>query len=176
MPPSGQGLDVGRIAQVMLDGLVTHWAAAPKATLPPRRMIAPGSARGIAWDGEGLAVSLGGIGVGAAPGQDPGPQRTGNPVAMVLRHAVFVVQLVRCTPESHNGVTPPDAAEVTAAGLSLMRDAGLLSQALTEITSAVRSELGPGGSVVVGAVDVLGPQGGLAAVEATLTATASRLL
>ncbi|MDN5931175.1 MAG: hypothetical protein L0I24_08945 [Pseudonocardia sp.] len=174
--PAGQGLDIGRIAQVILDGLITHWAAAPKATLPPRRMIAPGSARGIAWDGEGLAVSLGGIGVGAAPSQEAGTPRTGNPVAQVLRHAVFVVQLVRCTPESHNGVTPPDAAEVTAAGLSLMRDAGLLSQALTEIASPVRSELGPGGLVVVGAVDVLGPQGGLAAVEATLTATAGKLL
>lgn len=160
----------------MLDGLIAHWAAAPDATLPERRMIAPGSARGIAWDGEGLAVSLGGIGIGPAPGQDPDPQRTGNPVAMVLRHAVFVVQLVRCTPESHNGVTPPDAKVVTEAGLALMREAGLLSQALTEITSAVRSDLGPGGSVVVGAVDVLGPQGGLAAVESTLTVTATRLL
>lgn len=174
--PAGQGLDVGRIATVMLDGLIAHWHAAAGTSLPERRMIAPGSARGIAWDGEGLAVSLGGIGIGAAPGQETGTPRTGNPVAQILRHAVFVVQLVRCTPESHNGVTPPDAKKVTAAGLSLMRDAGLLSQALTDLATPVRSELGQGGSVIVGAVDVLGPQGGLAAVEATLTVTASRLL
>lgn len=176
MPP-GQGLDIGRIAVLMLEKLTEHWDAADGVTLPARRIIAPGSARGIAWDSDGLAVTLGGIGLGHAPGQGGNPQRPGNPIsALGLRHAVFVVQLVRCTPESHNGTTPPDAAEVTKAGLALMRDAGLLSQALTEIATPVQSQLGPGGSVVVGAVDILGPQGGLAAVEGTLTCTAGILV
>lgn len=177
---SGQGLDVAGIAQKILNAVVSHLCAASGITVPERRIIAPGNIRLIAWDNcEQLIVACNGIGNGAAPTQGNTTQRTGNPIsAMGLRHAVYAVQLVRCTPESTDGGhTPPPADVVTTAGLALMRDAGLLSQALVEACSSVAasSPLGRGGSVQPGAVEVIGPEGGMAAVEGSIAITAADL-
>lgn len=173
----GDGLAVAAIAQTILDALTAHFDAAPGVVLPARRFIPPGSPRSVAWDTEGLAVTMASIGFGSAPGQNAAPQRTGNPISAAgMRHAVYACQLVRCVPESQDGVRAPDPAELTKAGLSLMRDAGLLSQALVEIATPVRSTLGPGGSVIVGAVEILGPEGGFACVEGSLTCTAGTLV
>jgi hypothetical protein len=176
---AGQGLDVAGIAQKILNAVTVHLNAASGITVPDRRIIAPGNIRLIAWDNcEQLIVALSGIGLGAAPGQGGTPQRTGNPVsAMGLRHAVFAVQLVRWAPESQDGTSPPEATKVTTAGLALMRDAGLLSQALVEACSSVKAStpLGRQGSVQPGAVEVIGPDGGMAAVEGSIAITAGDL-
>jgi hypothetical protein len=176
--PAGQGLDVASIASKVLDAVVAHLEAAPGVNVPQRRIIAPGNPRLIAWDAEQIVVALSGIGVGQAPGQGGGSQRIGNPVSSRgMRHAVLAVQLVRCVPESADGATPPPASAVTDAGLALMRDAGLLSQALVEACTKLGGvdALGPGGSSRPGAVEVLGPDGGMAAVEGSIEITAGTL-
>lgn len=174
---TGQGLAVADIAQTILDAVVTHFSVATGARLPDRRVIAPGEPRGIAWDCEQLVITLSGIGLGTAPAQSGVAQRTGNPVfAAEPRHAVFAVQLVRCVPESRDGAAPPPADEVTTAGLALMRDAGLLSQALVGACSTVVAALGQHGLVQSGAVEMIGPEGGMAAVEGSLAITVGGLV
>jgi len=173
---AGQGIDVGAVAQIVLDGVVAHFAAS-EVTLPERRVIAPGDPRGIAWDCEQLVVTCGGIGWGAGPGTNSATARsTGNPVSTAgARHTALAVQIVRCVPigESGDPPTPPAADEVTEAGLGLMRDGALLSQALTELIGR-DGALGRAGAGLVG-VEVLGPDGGMAAVEGILTVTAGVL-
>ncbi len=170
---AGQGIDVGATAQTVLDGVVAHFAAS-EVTLPDRQVIAPGDPRSIAWDCEQLVVTCGGINWGAGPGTNSATARgTGNPVSTAgARHSAIAVQIVRCVPVGdENG--PPAAAEVTAAGLALMRDGGLLSQALTELIGRTGA-LAKAGAGLVG-VEVLGPGGGMAAVEGIVTVTLASL-
>lgn len=176
----GQGLAVASIAQNIMDAMVRHFGAATGVSLPHRRIIAPGDIRLIAHDNcEQFILALAGIGLGQAPGQGGTPRRTGTPIsAGGLRHAVFAMQIVRFVPESQDGSTPPDADVVTAAGLNLMRDAGLMSQALVEVCAQLAASLSLGhqGSVQPGAVEMVGPEGGVAAVEGSLVITAGELV
>jgi hypothetical protein len=183
-PATGLGLAVGDIARMILDGVVAHYDAVDaacakpsgRANLPRRRIIAPGNPRLIAWDCEQVVVTMSGIGVGQAPGEGGRPAGRGNPISATgLRHAVFAVQVVRCTPESRDGTTPPPEQEVTDAGLAYLRDAGLLSQALVDVCTNVAGGLPIGSRVVPGAVEALGPEGGFAAVEGALAVTAGLL-
>lgn len=179
----GLGLAVPGLARTILDGVVAHFDAAAarcdpaeRVKLPSRRVIAPGNPRLIAWDCEQLVVAASGIGVGPAPGEGGRPAGKGNPISATgLRHAVFAVQIVRCVPESRDGTSPPPDEELTAAGLALLRVAGLLSQALVEVCTNVASGLPNGSRVVPGAVEFLGPEGAFAAVEGSLAVTAGLL-
>jgi len=170
---AGKGIDVGAVAQTVLDGVVAHFAAS-EVTLPDRRVIAPGDPRGVAWNCEQLVVTCGGISWGAGPGTNSATARgTGNPVSTSgARHTAIAVQIVRCVPVGDED-GPPAAAEVTAAGLALMRDGGLLSQALTELIGR-DGALAKAGAGLVG-VEVLGPGGGMAAVEGIVTVTLASL-
>ena len=128
-----------------------------------------------------LVVTLTGIGVGQAAGVNAAAQRAGNPLSGAgMRHAVLAVQLVLCVPESVDGEKPPPARDVTAAGHRFLAAAGLLSQALVEACTRVRALTDPAGSgfaglVTAGAVETLGPTGGMAAVEGTIQVTAGGL-
>ena len=172
---AGQGIDVGAVAQTVLDGVVAHFAAS-EVTLPDRRVIAPGDPRSVAWDCEQVVVTCGGINWGAGPGTNTTgtlSRPTGNPVSTSgARHTAIAVQVLRWVPVGDaNG--PPAAADVTAAGLALMRDGGLLSQALTEIIGR-EGALAKAGAGLVG-VEVLGPGGGVAGVEGIVTVTLASL-
>lgn len=175
--PAGLGLAVADIASLILATVGSHFGAAAGVTLPARRVIAPGNPRLIAWDNcEQVVVTMSGIGVGSAPGENAGARGVGNPVSsMGLRHAVYAVQITRAVPESHDGTTPPPDVDLTKAGLALMRDAGLLSQAMVQVVTAVTAAVPRGSRVVPGAVEVLGPEGGFAAVESSLIVTAGLL-
>ncbi len=176
--PAGLGLAVADIATLILDTVGTHFAAASGVDLPARRVIAPGNPRLIAWDNcEQVVVTMSGIGVGSAPGENSGVRGSGNPVSsMGMRHAVYAVQITRRVPESHDGTTPPPDAELTKAGLAVMRDAGLLSQAMVAVVTAVSEAVPRGSRVIPGAVEMLGPEGGYVAVESSLTVTAGLLV
>lgn len=176
MAAPGLALAIAPIAQTVLAAVVAHFDAATGVTLPARQVIAPGDPAGIAWDCDQLVVTMSGIGVGQAPGEGAQARQVGNQVSsMGLRHAVFAAEIVRCVPESQDGTTPPPAAELTTAGLALMRDAGLLSQALVDVCTAVSAVTPPGAKAVSGAVTVLGPEGGFAAVRGSITVTAGLL-
>lgn len=176
---SGQGLDVAAIAETILDGINSHYAAAG-VELPQRRIIAPGAPELVAWDCPMVIVTCSGIGLGPAPGVKNGAQRTGNPIsAMGVRHAIFAVQIVRKTPEAtQGGLRPPDVAKLTKAGLAHMRDMGLLSQALVEVCSTIDQQLRklPDALVQPGAVDSVGPEGGMAGVQGSLAVTVGTLV
>jgi hypothetical protein len=176
MAAPGLGLPVGDVAQLILDGVVSHFEAAA-VDLPRRRIIAPGAPELIAFDCAMLAVTCSGVGQGYAPGQGVTQQRGGNPIsAMGLRHAVFSVTLLRDEPKPRNGgQQPPPAEELTRAGLSLMRDMGLLSQALIEVCTRVAGGLPKGATVSAGAVNTIGPEGGFHGLQGTLAATAGLL-
>jgi len=174
----GKRIYVAELAQKVLDGVVAHFDAADVA-LPDRRYIAPGNPQLIAWDCEQLVVSLTGIGWGSAPDAAVGSVKPGAQMSVQgVRHAVFSIQLVRCTPKSNDTRTPwPPAAEIQAAGVDFMRDSGLLSQALVTLLAELRQGLAQDRSGVVeaGALTSLGPEGGYHGMEATLAITSLML-
>lgn len=172
---AGQGLAVVDIAQRFLTAVVDHYAAADGIELPERRIIAGGTPRAIAWDCDQLVITMSSIGLGPAPGLAGTPQRAGSPIsAGGVRHAVFQAQVVRCVP-SGDGERPPAAADLTKAGTELMRDAGLLSQALVEACTRIRDGLPKGSAAQPGLVEMLGPDGGYAAVEGQIAVTVGTL-
>lgn len=171
----GQAINIAALANMMLAGIIDHYAAAGDSTLPARRLVVPGESRTVAWDCEQLTVSLVGVGWGQAldmssPSASAGPH-TG---VTALRHAVLAATLVRCTPVPA-GNKAPTVAALQAAGDQYMRDAGLLSQALVELCSRIRQGLPSEAKVQPGAVEPIGPSGMFHALETTLAVTASRL-
>jgi hypothetical protein len=174
---TGLGLDVASLATKVLAAVEGQFADA-SVTLPERRFVAPGAPEGIAWDSEQLVVTMQGIGQGAAPSQGGRAMQVGGPMsAMGLRHVVLVAELVRCNPEATNsGRTPPTPATMTKAGLGLLRDAGLLTQALTDLCATLPSTLPQGSQCEAGAVTPVGPDGGLVAVRGSIAVTAATLV
>jgi hypothetical protein len=172
---AGQYIDVPGIARTVLDGVVAHFAAS-SIQLPGRRLIAPGDTRAVAWDCEGVTVTSGGIVWGQGPGVSASVGRgTGNPVSVGARYAVFSVQIVRSTAEvEHDGIDPPPAGDLTKAGLALMIDAGMLSQALVELCGK-GGPLSRAGMATAGDVVFLGPSGMFAASEGHLSVTAAAI-
>lgn len=177
----GKGLDVAQTAQDLLDHVVAHYAAATVGSvepLPARRIIAAGDPLTIAWDCEQLTISLNGIGFGQAVDAAPAPSpRGGSPLAATaLRHAVFAIDLVRCTPGLDDNGNPPLAAAINTAGLIFMRDCGMLSQAVVTFAGLLRDRLPDTASVQCGAVDPVGPNGGFCAAECSIAITVPDLV
>lgn len=171
---TGRALSIASLAVNLLQAVAGHFQQAG-VTLPDRRGVVPGEPRVIAWDCEQLTVSLAGIGWGQAVDLSSNSPAPGSQAGvMAVRHAVFAVTLVRCTPTRRDGKTP-DMVDLDEAGVQFMRDAGLISQALVEHGSRVRSGLPPEGRVQMGAVEAVGPSGGFHGLESTMTVTASRL-
>lgn len=174
----GKRIYVAELAQKVLDGVVAHFEAA-NVPLPDRRYVAPGNPQLIAWDCEQLVVSLTGIGWGSAPDAATGSIKPGSQVSVQgVRHAVFSIQLVRCTPVSKDSRTPwPPAEEIQAAGVAFMKDSGLLSQAMVTLVAELRQGIAPdrSGLVEAGALTSLGPEGGHHGMEATLAITSLML-
>jgi hypothetical protein len=178
MTSVGKRLSIQEMAESILGAIVDHYAAAP-ATLPARQYIAPGDPTQIAWDCEQLVVSVQGIGWGQAPsaGQSPSPKIGAQVSATALRHVIFDVALVRCTPSDGDAVTGlPDPADIHAAGLEFMRDMGLMSQALVTACAAVRAGLDRSALVEPGAVNPAGPSGAFHGMSAQIAVTAGTLV
>lgn len=172
MTTAGLGLDLPTMAQLTLTGVIEHFDTAG-VELPEHRYIAGGEPRQIAWDCPSVIVSCGGVLWGQGPGTGSATaRRTGNPVAVGARYVVIAVQIIRCVPVTDGD--PPGCPELTRSGLEILRDGGLLSQALIRlcIKDGVFHRFG---TAIAGAVEFLGPEGGFAAAEGNLTVTASRL-
>jgi hypothetical protein len=174
----GQRINVSELAQKTLDAVVAHFDAAD-VLLPDRRYVAPGNPQLIAWDCEQLVVALTGIGWGAAPDSAAQSMKPGSQIsAFGIRHAVFSVQLVRCTPISKDTRTPwPPPEEIQASGIKFMQDAGRLSQALVTVVAELRQSIAQdrAGLVEAGVLTSLGPEGGYHGLEATLAITSGLL-
>lgn len=178
MTTLGERINVAELGASILASVIEHFDAAG-VTLPDRRYLAPGDPQLIAWDCEQLCVSLSSIGWGQAVDVSlPSPKPGAQIGAMGVRHAVFSVQLVRCTPVSTKADDPTPPVElIQAAGEQFMRDAGMLSQSLVTLTSELRQGLAQdrSGLVQPGVVASLGPSGQYHGMEATLAITSALL-
>jgi hypothetical protein len=163
----GTGLRVDTLAQSLLDTINDHFAAGPTANaLPARQYVAAGDPNDVAWDAEQLTVCLQGIAWGVAEESYPQNVQVGaNAMALVTRHAVYEIELLRCLPTTglKNGV--PDLAALNEFGLSYLRDCGLMSQATVAFAAELRHGLAVGAIVRPGIVTTKGPQGGYVAVN-----------
>lgn len=179
MTTAGQALTIRAMAESILAAVQEHYAATdPAVALPERQYVAPGSPDQIAWDCEQLVVSVAGVGWGQAPsaGQSPSPKIGTQVSATAVRHVIFDVSLVRCTPSEGDPDTGlPDAADIHAAGLAYMTDMGLVSQALVVACASVRTGLDRSDLVEPGAVNPAGPSGGYHGMSAQIAVTAGQL-
>lgn len=177
MTTPGTRLGIREIGETILSGVQDHFAAAAQL-LPERQYVAPGDPSQIAWDCEQLVVSLQGIGWGQHPSAGTVPAKIGGQTsAVAVRHAIFVVALVRCTPSvgaRNTGVVPAD--QIQAAGLEFLTDAGVLSQALVVACARVRAGLDRADLVEVGAVNPEGPSGGFHGMSAQIAITSGTLV
>ena len=169
---AGQGIDVAGIAQTVLIGVAQHFAES-EVELPARQVIPPGEPRTQPWICEEMTVTCVGIATGHSTSAGGTARQTGINYSVGGRRVMIAVQIVRCSPVSSDEY-PADETEVTDAGIAMMRDASLLSQALAELVGR-NGPLKQHGSATAGDVEFLGPEGGFSAVEGTLTVTAMEL-
>lgn len=180
MTTAGRGLTIRQMGESILAAIQEHYAAtAPAVALPDRQYLAPGAPDQIAWDCEQLVVSVAGIGWGQAPsaGQSPSPKIGTQVSVTAVRHVIYDVSLVRCTPSDGDIDTGlPDPADIHAAGQAFMTDMGLMSQALVVACATVRAGLDRSALVEPGAVNPAGPSGGFHGMSAQIAVTAGNLV
>lgn len=177
----GQRLNVLEIARAIRDGVVEYWAAHtdPEVqALPDRRLLLGGDAAVVAWDCEQLTVTMQGVGNGQSDDAvATAPQLGAGTSVFNMRHAIFEVLLLRCAAVLDDHGNPPSDAVLEAEGVRSMRDAGMLSQALTEIASNVqRGLLEPGGIARCGQILPVGPEGGFVGHVGLFQVTSARLV
>lgn len=182
MTTAGRGLSIREMANSILGAIQDHYTAAigldPTVTpLPTRQYVAPGDPTQIAWDCEQLVVAIQGIGWGQSPDASTLSPKMGTMISATgMRHAIFMVQLVRCTPSEDDGDGFPSVASIQAAGEEYMRDMGLISQALVVACAAVRTDLDRSAKVEPGAVNPDGPSGGYHGMSGQIMITAGTLV
>lgn len=175
MTAPGAGLRIAEVARVLLDQVSSYFDAADFDDTPMRRILAAGDPQSIAWDCEQIVVSLAGVGWGwAVDLSSQSPKVAAHMNVAGMRHAVYSVQVVMCQPKGgqRTGGKPDDSA-IDDAGYRFMRAAGILSQALVSTVTTLK--LGPDGHAQAGAIEPLGPDGGYAAIEGTLSITSGDL-
>jgi hypothetical protein len=176
----GQRLNIAEVAELLLNGVVAHYAASadPEVeALPARRLVLAGDAATLSWDCEQLTITTQGVVFGAADDAAPTTPMLGTPASvMSVRSVPFEVSLVRCLDVGNveEGGKPSDPT-LYSEGMRFMRDVGLISQALVEIGVNLRSQLGPGGLVRAGQVLPAGPEGGFVAAVGLFTVSTTRL-
>jgi hypothetical protein len=168
-------LAVAPIARGLLTEVVNHYADAAVA-LPERRCLVPGAPGAVAWDCEQVTLALAQLSVDTGGNQASLLPMAGSAAGVMLtRLATFAIQVVRCSPVSDDEGTPPAPELLETAALTAYDDVGMLSQLLVEVAALVpgtRSWLPIGSRVNAGQVASLGPEGGMQAVEATVTVSA----
>lgn len=176
----GNRLNLLEIATAIRDGVVNHWAAHTDpevAALPDRRLLLAGDPAVAAWDCEQLTVGYQGVGNGQSEDTAAtAPQLGAGTSVFNMRHVIFEVTLLRCVAVVNDRGQKPSDAVLEAEGVRSYRDAGMMSQALTEIATHVRrSLLEPGGIARVGSVLPVGPEGGFAGTVGLFQITAAGL-
>lgn len=175
----GQALDVHMIGDSLFNAVVDHFAARSQPEyqdLPARRYLAVGDSSSVAWDCEQFTVSLEGIGAGTAPDSPSQSSAPGVQTGVAaVRHVILMCSLVRCTPTVSDSGEFPSVESMAAAGALFFRDAGLLSQAVTEWASRMRRNFDSSAQVLVGDVLPAGPEGAFAGLVCSAQVTAVKL-
>lgn len=169
------GLDLSTVPNALLIAVVDYFTA-NGVELPERRYVTAGDPNLVAWDCEQLVICLADLGWGRATDATQLSPSFGKSASVnAMRHATYAVILVRCTPHIGDDAQPPSAEVLNAAGVGLMADAGLLSQALVNFVAFRNAAVPPGVSVQAGAVQMIGPFGGLVGCTGGLMITAGQL-
>lgn len=175
-PGVGRGLKIVQLAEIVQAKIVSHYATAG-ADLPTNQFFLAGDPAVAAWDCEQFTIGLSGVGWGWAEDNQPqtSPQTGTHFNVTSLRHVVFAIQIVRCTPSAgKNGI--PTVAEIDTAGRASMKDAGLLSQALVMAVKEINQQVTRNeGKAQAGAIVPAGPEGKYHAITGTLSVTAGNL-
>jgi hypothetical protein len=145
--------------------------------LPGARYLAGGDPRTVAWDhDEGqVTVALDRVVMGldpttpAVPGRSP--RRDPGNAPLLVRHAVYEVQIVRPAPSLSYAGAIPGGTAIDAHGYELMSDQGHLLTCLADglRTGAFLREHVGQGPVILGDGESLGPSGALSAIACGVT-------
>ena len=151
-------------AQRLMLAVEDHFGAAGVA-LPERRYLLAGNAAGAAWDDEQVTVSLNGVWPGPSAAQQSAQATAAHQAGTVLPRAVYEIRILRCWPTVDDSGEPPTPEAITQASMVLMRDAGLILTALYAYAAADRGN----GTMSVGEIQPLGPDGGLCGYAVVIT-------
>lgn len=170
-------LPIAETAVRLLQGVVDWYADEDnEATeLPTRRYVAAGDPRTVAWDGPQVTVSVSSLPLNVTPSEPNGSTQAGRRMTAgrLIRSVAYELQVVRCYPgwDPSQPEVVPSAEQLMAAGLDGMTDLQQIVRCLTKLVSggALVAEGHPPPQVLLGAVETLGPDGGLTAVAATIT-------
>lgn len=174
---AGHRLAADVLAARVLDGTITHFALAGQ-DLPTRRFVAPGAPREVAWDCEQVTVACAGLGWG--PAGNVGEAMDAQQLSTMVRHLVLEVSVTRKLPprvQTEHTTGLPNEADLNAAGMTVLRDVGILSQAIAEMFGPAPADriVPVGTQAQPGVVEVLGPMGEYVAVATTITVTLGAL-
>ncbi len=132
----------------------------PAIVLPDRQYVHAGD---VAFDCEQVVVTVPAAGLTHAfPGQSAQTQVCAPP-----RHVALEVWIVRCVPGLKDNGDPPAVAELDAAARLTLTDLWTLSYVLWD-TYRDQCWGGSCASVLLGPVEVVGPEGYFTAVKATV--------
>ena len=133
--------------------------AAAGVDLPDRQYAASAAVGSIAWDCAQLVVGVGRIFPGI-----PGAEFTGQDLAGCRGPRVqsMAVVLLRCVPVPDEEGEPPTSAELDTSAAELLADADLLHDGLIDHLLANGAAWNDVRAWRVGALDAVGPEGGLA--------------
>lgn len=174
---AGNRLAADVLAARVLAGTVAHFALAGQ-DLPRRQFVAPGAPRVVAWDCEQVTVSCAGLGWG--PAGNVSGDFDGRELSTMVRHVVLEIAVTRKLPARTQTVDsvglPPEGA-LNDAGMTMLRDVGILSQAVAEMFGpAPADRIVPVGTrAQPGVVEILGPEGDYTAVVTTVSVTLGTL-
>lgn len=169
-------LDLSSLPQAILVAVQDYFAA-NGVDLPGHQYVTAGDPNQVAWDCEQLVVCLADLGWGRATDATQLSPSFGKTASVnAMRHATYAVILTRCVPTIADGGDVPGVDELTRSGLATMTDAGLLSQCLVNFVAFHNAAMSIGANVQAGAVQMIGPSGGLVGCTGALISTAGELL
>lgn len=171
------GLDLTTWAENIIPAVVDFFTA-NSVDLPARRRIVPGQLQLDSWDCEQVSVGVTGINDSGARGQGTtsAAPRAGTPFSvMKVRQVTYGIQIVRCVGQCGQTQFDTDTPEFGEAGLIQLRDMGLLSQALVNLASSPPPWHPKSAAMDAGQVTPIGPEGGMYAIEGSVTFSAMLL-
>jgi hypothetical protein len=146
------------LAAGLLDSVVTRMNAELTVDLPARQYVHAGL---VAWDCEETVVAVPESGLTHAfPGEASKVEFCSPP-----RQVAFEVWIVRCVPSLQDNGTPPTEADLDAAAAIQLADLWTLSYVLWQYRDDWK---GTCHTLLMGPVEIVGPEGTFAAVKATV--------
>jgi hypothetical protein len=170
------GLDLTTVPQALLAAINTYFAT-NGVQLPDRQMVTAADPTLVAWDCPQVVVTLADVGWGRSPDATQLSPSFGKQASVnAMRHVTYAALITRPYPTIGDDAELPSVDAIEQAGAVTALDMGLLSQCLVNFVAFHNPALPIGGSAQAGAVQVIGPEGGLIGCQGALIVTAGALL